>query len=492
MKRLLPDSLAGWGLLIVIAALILAEITTLVAIAQSRTALTRTKGLFQLAERVSTVSRFLSNSPAADRATLAPALGDSTLIIRVDGVPLASAADDETLLELQRVLQGRLGRFVSDIRVAHHQDDPIPVRADPAMPSQNAGPFERAMSSMSSEFAVGDAYVVSARLQDGSWINFVNTIAAPSNLWSLQTLGLTVGGILIVLMASTWALRQLTGPYAVLAGAAERFGVDLNSAPLSEAGPREVRLAVRAFNLMRDRLKRMVEDRDQMVAAVSHDLRTPVTRLRLRAESIDDPVQKQRMLSDLAEIETMTQSVLTFASGAARPEARQLLDLVSLLESLCADVAPVSLHLPPDLPGRVACWAEPVALRRCVANLIDNAVKYGRVASVSLAVAGDDIARITIDDNGPGISDADLEKVFRPFVRLEASRNRETGGTGLGLTIARSVARSHGGDVTLSNRPTGGVRAEIVLPLTVPARRPIAAPEFVPPRQAIPAAAEGV
>jgi signal transduction histidine kinase len=261
-------------------------------------------------------------------------------------------------------------------------------------------------------------------------------------------------------------LRRLTAPYALLAAASERLGRDLNTSALAEEGPREVRAAAHAFNVMQERLQRSFADREQLVAAISHDLRTPTTRLRLRADFIDDPDQRARMLADLDEIETMTRSVLAFASSSAQPEQRETIDLVSLLGSLCDDIAGASLCLAPDTPGRIAYVAQPVALRRCVTNIMDNAIKYGGVARVSLRTDGTAV-HIVVDDDGPGIPDADAETVFRPFRRLEGSRNRETGGTGLGLTIARAVARAHGGDVTLTNRPEGGLRAEIILPLAV-------------------------
>jgi signal transduction histidine kinase len=486
MKRLLPDSLAGWALLIIIAALTVAGITTLLAITQSRTESTRLKGLFQLAERVNSVTRAVVNEPAAGRAMLAAALGDATLIIRVDQMPLAEETSEETLTELQGVLLRRLSRpGITEVRVSRHQAGVNPLRPD--TPGADAGPFERALSDISLQYAVGDGYVVSTRLADGTWINFVNTIAPPSNLWSIETIVLTLGGILIVLAASSWALRQLTGPYNVLARAADRFGLDLNSPPLPERGPREVRSAVRAFNSMQGRLKRMVEDRDQLVAAVSHDLRTPVTRLRLRAEYVDDGEQKRRMLGDLDEIETMTRSVLAFARNTAEPEAREMLDLVSLVDSLCIDTPGARLQLAPGLPARIAYCGQPVALRRCIANLVDNAVKYGKQANVSLALSAEAV-RIRIEDDGPGVPPKDMEKVFRPFVRLEPSRNRETGGTGLGLTIARAVARSHGGEVVLANRPAGGLMAEIILPLPAAVQGSAAAVAAEPGRrQRVPA-----
>jgi signal transduction histidine kinase len=231
----------------------------------------------------------------------------------------------------------------------------------------------------------------------------------------------------------------------------------------------------------------MVEDRDQLVAAVSHDLRTPVTRLRLRAEYVDDGEQKRRMLGDLDEIETMTRSVLAFARNTAEPEAREMLDLVSLVDSLCIDTPGARLQLAPGLPARIAYCGQPVALRRCIANLVDNAVKYGKQANVSLALSAEAV-RIRIEDDGPGVPPKDMEKVFRPFVRLEPSRNRETGGTGLGLTIARAVARSHGGEVVLANRPAGGLMAEIILPLPAAVQGSAAAVAAEPGRrQRVPA-----
>jgi signal transduction histidine kinase len=275
---------------------------------------------------------------------------------------------------------------------------------------------------------------------------------------------LTALVIAAVLGASIWAIRRLTMPYSILADAAERFGRDRNPVQLPESGPREVRIAAHAFNLMQERLQRFLADRDQLVAAVSHDLRTPVTRLRLRAEFVEDADQRTRMLADLEDIESMTRAVLAFARDAAHPEPREPVDLISLLDALCSDQPDVALTLPSSLPPRIACQADPVALRRCIANLIDNAIKYGTCARVALTLAGSTV-RVSVDDDGPGIAEADREQVFRPFFRLEASRNRETGGTGLGLTIARTVARAHGGDVVLANRPEGGLRAELVLPL---------------------------
>ncbi len=470
MRRFLPDSLAAWALIIVITGLVIAELATVGVILQNRALNARMNVFFHLAERVSSLSRAIAAEPVGSRADLADALSTPTLRVTVGDKPIAASngASDDEIAELEDVLQTRLGDSgVTEVDVGRG-----PVVADPSAisdpPGDDAGPVERFLSDIEEHYVFNDAYLVAVQLDNGSWANFTVPVAPSPRLWSDNTMLMTMAVIALVLAGSIWALRRLTAPYALLANAAERLGRDINAESLPEKGPREVRAAAHAFNLMQERLRRFIGDRDQLVAAISHDLRTPVTRLRLRAEFVEDADQRARMLTDLEDIEAMTRSVLAFASDTAQPEAREQIDLISLAESLCADMPGVTLDLSPDLPARLKCLAGPVGLRRAIGNLIENAVKYGGLARVSL-VRDDAAIRIVVDDDGPGIPQAEMEAVFRPFHRLEASRNRETGGAGLGLTIARSVARAHGGDVVLTNRPEGGLRAEILLPSTTPA-----------------------
>ena len=473
MRRFVPDSLAAWALLILIGGLAIAEAATLTAILQNRDVNARMTGFFHLSERVFSMARAIANEPTAGRKALAASLSSDTLAVSVDPKPVApgTSEDDQELAELEDILLARLSDSgITDVNVEHNVS--TTEEEDSAdEPDAQAGPVEKFLSEIGERYTLNDSYIVSAQLGDGSWVNFDVPVAPTPSWWSPNTVALTVLVIALVLAASIWALRGLTAPYAVLAAASERLGRDLNTDALPERGPREVRAAAHAFNLMQERLKKSFSDRDQLVAAISHDLRTPTTRLRLRADFIDDPDQRARMLADLDEIETMTRSVLTFASGSAQPEARATIDLVSLLRSLCDDTPGAELCLSPETPSRLGYNAQPVALRRCIANLIDNAIKYGSVARVSLAIDRSAV-RIVVDDDGPGIPEAHAETVFRPFRRLETSRNRETGGTGLGLTIARTVARAHGGDVVLTNRAGGGLRAEVVLPAS-PAVEPI-------------------
>jgi signal transduction histidine kinase len=468
MRRFLPDSLAAWALLILIAGLVIAEVATLTAILQNRAVNTRMTGFFHLSERVSSMSRAIANEPVAARKSLATALSSSTLSVSVEPKAVAdeSAGDDEELAELEDILLARLtDSGITDVRVERNASAAAAADAGSALAAK-AGPVERFLAEIGERYTLDDSYIVSAQLADGTWVNFGIPVAPSPSWWSLNAVALMALVIALVLAASIWALRGLTAPYAVLAAASERLGRDLNASALPEKGPREVRAAAHAFNLMQERLQRSFSDREQLVAAISHDLRTPTTRLRLRADFIDDADQRARMLADLDEIETMTRSVLAFASNSAEPEPRETIDLVSLVGSLCDDIPGATPCLSPDTPARLAYWAQPVALRRCVTNIIENAVKYGSCARVSVIVDRGAV-RIIVDDDGPGIPPADAEMVFRPFRRLETSRNRETGGTGLGLTIARTVARAHGGEVVLTNRSEGGLRAEIVLPLAM-------------------------
>jgi signal transduction histidine kinase len=274
----------------------------------------------------------------------------------------------------------------------------------------------------------------------------------------LTALSIIIGGV------AWWGVHKATRPLSVFASAAERLGVDVNAEPLPEDGPSEVLRATNAFNTMQTRIKRFIQDRTQMLAAISHDLRTPITRLRLRAEFVEDEQQRKKMLSDLDEMEAMIGATLTFARDDAANEAVESVDIAAIVASLCSDHVAAGLDVTYTGPDSFGLIARPLALKRAINNFVDNAVKYGKVARVSLAPVHEELA-IFIDDEGPGIPISDKERVFAPFMRLETSRSRETGGTGLGLTIARNAIRSMGGDVELINRPEGGLRVKVTLPL---------------------------
>jgi signal transduction histidine kinase len=305
------------------------------------------------------------------------------------------------------------------------------------------------------------------QLADGSWLTVNVDREALGSLWPLRFgLGLSVltGGIALL---AVWAARRATVPLGRFAQAAGRLGTDVNAPPMAEAGPSEIIQAARAFNQMQERIQRLVDDRTRMLAAIAHDLRTVLTRLRLRAELIDDAEQQQRAIADLDAMATMLDETLAFARDDSAGDARQDVDLAALVRSLCDDLADAGQPVQYLGPDRLRFACRPVALRRALTNLIDNAVKYGRAAEVGLKSDRDAI-RLTIEDRGPGIPAAAREQVFQPFFRLEPSRSRATGGTGLGLAVARTIVHRHGGEIALDDRPGGGLVVRITLPATGP------------------------
>jgi two-component system OmpR family sensor kinase len=259
--------------------------------------------------------------------------------------------------------------------------------------------------------------------------------------------------------------RRLARPFQTFADAAERLGRDPRAEPLSLSmgGAAEIEVTARAFNDMQQRLRRYVEDRTAMVGAIAHDLRTPLTRLRFRIESAPEEV-RAKMATDIDQMEEMIAAALTFVRDASRPADRTPLELSSLLESLCDEMAETGADTEVERGDKVILEGDPLALRRLFANLLENAIKFGSRARARVyrdAVS----AVVEIEDDGPGIPEAEVDRVFEPFYRREPSRSRQTGGIGLGLAVVRSVARAHGGDVTLINRAGGGLTARVQLPL---------------------------
>jgi signal transduction histidine kinase len=303
---------------------------------------------------------------------------------------------------------------------------------------------------------------LAVQLQSGAWLNTAFAKSVHGSIWTSQSaVSLGITALLLSLIAII-AARIITRPMRQLAVAAEALGRGETVTPLPESGPDDIRQTAEAFNRMQARLQRFVEDRTRMLAAIGHDLRTPITSLRLRAEFVPDGETRDKMLKTIDEIQTMTEATLAFAREEATAESTRTVDLTALVESLCDDLAELGRDVTFTEGPRIGYRCRADALRRAVRNLIENAVRYGERARVSVVRTAETI-EIAVDDDGPGIPDGAGEQVFAPFFRIENSRNQETGGVGLGLSIARTIVRHHGGDVTLINRARG-LRASIVLP----------------------------
>ncbi len=398
----------------------------------------------QLGEKLAAIKGLVEAAPDSAREAIAHAIGGTSIEAHWDrqsAVAVAGDVDPRLRESTARLAERIPGVRLDDLRLSY--------------------------GAASGSTAEPHFLLISLRLSDGTWVNAsVGKFRVPGG-------GLTSAIVSTVLMAlavvplAVWLLRIAIRPLRVFSKAAERLGNDMNAPPLPEGGPAEVAQTARAFNEMQRRIRRLLADRTAMLAAVSHDLRTPITRLRLRAELLDDTEQQQKIVSDITEMEEMVNSTLAFFRDDAIAEARRPLDLGSLVRTIVDDAADLGHDVTLERCDACVIDGRPIALKRALVNLVENAVKYGDRARIRL-VAEAQIAVLRIEDDGPGIPDARKEDVFEPFVRLETSRSRETGGVGLGLALVRSVISAHDGSVALENMSNHGLCVTVVLPKLLP------------------------
>jgi signal transduction histidine kinase len=288
---------------------------------------------------------------------------------------------------------------------------------------------------------------------------FYRPASAP---WPTEVLIAAIVAIIVASAAAAYFARRVTRPLSQLAKAASVVAKGGHAPRLNETGPQDVRNAAIAFNAMTDEVTRTLESQRQLLSAVGHDLRTPITAMRISLEFVEDAELRGRLQHSLDELRDLTEAVLSSARGTGG-ELKRNVDLAALIDSLCADLDDLGepVRWTAHVSAPLSC--RPNEIRRAVRNLVENAVSYGGKAKVELAEK-DDSYEIVVEDEGPGIPESEQHRVFEPFVRLESSRNEDTGGTGLGLTLVKAIAEGHGGGVTLENRPEGGLRARLRLP----------------------------
>ena len=465
MRRFLPDSIVDWLIVIVVTGICASQLaTTLFHNINRNQAITALEDV-RAAERIASIVSFLENTAPILRSGVALAISRSSLYVAVSqrSAVTVTTPPDSRCGRLSDVVKARLvGIHWRQVRVNYapqaEDDGNWFLRVWPEIWGNEQDRTAQILHRQSTE----RRFRVAIELIDGSWLNF--DVAAISSLpiasWDLVlSIVLTIA---VAIALSLFPVYRLTRPLARFTQAAEAIGRGNLQAQVPEKGSIEVRRAARAFNEMQARLQRLVEGRTQMIAAISHDLRTPITRLRLRAEFVEDTEAQRRMLSDLDEMEAMIKSTLAFAREDSDREIPVQLDLAQLLREIVDDM-PGSVFLPPPEDGNYSLSGRPLALRRCFANLIDNALKYGSNAAITLSGTAETVI-VTVEDSGPGIPADRREAVFRPFYRLEASRNRDSGGAGLGLAIVQSIVLAHGGEISLGDRPGGGLRVTIHLP----------------------------
>ena len=467
MRRLLPQTLPGWVLFIVIGGLLMSQVGTFAIVSHDRQTADDILELYHVNERAFSLVQLLSAAPnETERKRIAAALSDSSyaLVISDDPVVTSPIAPDDTLAELEDVMTGRLAKFgVIDARVRRDPANPPGDRMHQTADDPDIGNVERRLLSLAANFAQSEKLTASIQFADGEWLNFTTPVTPLQPLFNRESVPLYGAiGALVVIM-SIWSIRRLTAPYRLMEEAVKRIGSDIKSPPVSEQGSREYRSAARAVNVMQAKLREYVEDREQLAAALAHDLRTPLTRMRLRMEKLKQPGLRNALAHDIGEIESIARSVVDFATMEVVEEEPERIDFGSLVYSIADSYAAASFEGPAPKSRSMVCSARPVALKRCITNLIENAITYGKRVRLSLAQSEREIV-LTLLDEGPGIPEAQLDAVFRPFVRIDKSRNRRTGGLGLGLTIARNIAHGLGGEIRLSNKQEGGLKTELRLP----------------------------
>ncbi|MBE0624722.1 MAG: HAMP domain-containing protein [Burkholderiales bacterium] len=472
--RLLPRSLFGRTLLVLVAGLMLAEIASQVVNFFDRGSGVYRLGAQQTALRIAQSARILNRLTPVQRDAVVEEMNGPNFSVILSAAPVTVrkgfAEHDRYEQALGTLIQRYLrSQWSTSVQITSLGRASRPKNYE----AVDTSPLEQWIARHFYFVLPGTYSIVSQiKLEDGTTAVFYARIPQEplSRIESLLPRLLLTLTIFAALGAV--AVRAITRSLARLARAAEQVGANPEGAPLPEHGPSEVRSVIHAFNRMRLDLRSYVLERARMLGAISHDLQTPITRLRLRAEMIPDAGSRAKFVRDLDEMEAMAGSALEFFKTLGNEPQRQPLDVGALVGSLCEDWIETGRDVSVQGVARGPYNSHPQALRRCIDNLIENALRYGGRARISIE---DDVGslRIAVRDEGPGIPVDDLERVFEPFFRLEQSRNRDSGGTGLGLAIARNIARWHGGDIHLRNVPGGkGLIAELVLPRTANGRGP--------------------
>ena len=453
VRRLLPKTLKSRAILILCGLFVLSHAISLLLYEANRDQTIVLTEATDLAERIIGIVNLAHSLPAEDRQNILEAAETQFLATFPELIPLDQVACQETdfsaqLLEHMKSAFQQLPAYQFDVCVRSLQTSPLFIRATPRN---------------------GFDVLVSIEFPNQDRTTFHAVLPDDSSLFRDSVLIYLLIATALALVIAWYLILKVVTPIERLAVAAEKIGVDIDAEPLDEQGTREVAIAARAFNKMQARLQRLIHGQTQMLAAISHDLRSAVTRLELRGELLKDETERAGLLRVTHDMRQMVQSVLDFIRGHDTSEETRNINLTALVESLCEDLKDegFALDYQIDEPPRVLS-CRPAALRRAIQNLIDNAVQYGGKANLSFFAQEADLV-IAIEDDGPGIPADQLQEVFKPFYRLEPSRNPKTGGVGLGLAIAQNIVHAHGGEVLLMNREGGGLRAEIHLP--TPAER---------------------
>jgi signal transduction histidine kinase len=442
-----PRTLAARLVIVTAAAVLLSNLAVAVWFERGREQMTENAVTERLIDRAVSGATLLASVPAKQRSTAARALRTGLWEFQIrHGRALSAEMSDQ-----ERALAGRIAAQLPPAKT--RRTVLVKLRAPTA--AENNRP--RATDSVTQ---------ITIPLVRGTQL-ITTYYRPPPPPWPIQSIVATAVAILVTSIAAGLVARQVARPLSKLASAAAQVARGGAAPHVPEQGPDDVRRAAVAFNAMTDQVTRTMESQRQLLSAVGHDLRTPITAMRINTEFVEDADTRERLTKNIEELQELTEAVLSAAKGVGWEQMRKI-DLAALAESLCADMEELEkpVHWEPHAAAPLIC--RPNEIRRAIRNLIENAIAYGKNADVRLNDTPETYELI-VDDEGPGIPDAERERVFEPFVRLEASRSAETGGTGLGLTLVKAIAQGHGGAIRLENRPDGGLRAVLCLPRDTPA-----------------------
>jgi signal transduction histidine kinase len=444
LKRLGPKSLGAQLALLVALALGLAQAVNFTLLLQA----TRRQVFVQTSTLA--VARLAETIQRARAGMRIPA-GASGAVVTPESPVRADMRLLPEIAEGAREMLGQVGIRVGEIRAAQVPAQEFQVEVD------GGGRMLRRSAVLQRRIVV-----ISAQVSPRRWI----TTAAPLPPSAARVVGWLVFQTLVlygfVLLTVLWIGGRLARPLAELRAAAEGFTREVEPRPIEEQGPSDIRRLIAAFNAMRTRMVGMLDEKDRMLGAIGHDLRTPLASLRVRTELVEDEAERARMAATIDEMNRTLDDILSLARLGRPSEPEQRVDLPALIDSLVDEFEDLGADVTFEEAGRLAVPMRPTLIKRALRNLVENAVKYGGGARLRVHSEGS-LATVEVDDNGPGIPDDQIEHMFEPFTRLEESRSRETGGAGLGLALARAIVAAHGGTLTLANRPGGGLRATMTL-----------------------------
>ncbi len=474
LKSFFPTSLAAQMVLVIMTALVIAQILAALILYDAHRSNMYNSAQWQLIRRTVVLTQELVRTPRIFHESMVRAASMPRSRFTISSHPILPPPLRPTLQDLlvRKVEQGLGPLFNGHVRIHMSSHSWRQIWADSCSALDESTPLasESSCGLPPGRNEPGVSFIaIAIQLPNKSWLNLIAEAPVSGPLAARQTVIFLIIASALVLLTIAFMVNRITSPMKALSSASNRLGRGEQVDPLPEAGPDDVRKATRAFNEMNERINRFVADRTNMLAALTHDLRTPITTMRLRCELLPESPDRNHLLATVDEMAQMAEATLTFARDNAIKEPSRKVNLDALLDSMCEDLMEIGLKVSYADGPDVTSSCRPVSLRRAIRNLIENAVKYGQCARVSMT-ADKSYATVIIDDDGPGVSEEDKKRIFEPFVRLENSRSRETGGIGLGMAIARNIIHAHGGQISLNNRLTsvddeGGLRISITLPL---------------------------